>query len=414
MLITLICVVFAAVSADATAPLQTESVIITSADDEAIGHILADWREHQKKVSYSSMTQPYFDCKAHRELLKYGRKAVPYLIRQLASQAAVEPYVGAALINDPRIKTLEQVYKYNQRRKSDVHDSTLAGWLLTGTLAELIPPDVSKERSKSRRPKAIDWLDWWRRNEGGFLFARGVSAGVVLPRDKRPLTPHVSTTVKNGLLDICAVSATYRQMIERAAAEMGIETFIGEQRYIDVIGTVWMKSVTYDEFLYMVGRDVCINGFDYRKTPNAYGVGGEKPAKPRPIFRGWGIEMATTVFEVGDDIPVTVITRGKHTVLDPSDPSFANDACFHVTTNDARILNDCHPTAAYRPTATDAMHRIELLLNRFWHPIPGEYNISFCYQGYRTPVVPIEVYPKGLKTPHVLRPRTLKLKPRNL
>jgi hypothetical protein len=103
-----------------------EVVVITQADQDAINRILESWREHQSKVSYSSMTEPYFDCAAHGELLTYKWKAVPYLVEQLARQEAVEAYLGSALIDDPNVRTLEQVYEYNRLRKSRVQCTRLS------------------------------------------------------------------------------------------------------------------------------------------------------------------------------------------------------------------------------------------------------------------------------------------------
>jgi hypothetical protein len=387
----------------------TEAVVVTKADDKAIRRIIDDWRKHQEKVSYSSMMEPYFDCDAHRELLEYGPKAAPYLIAQLARQYRTEPYIGAALINDPNVKTVEQVGSYNERRKSDLYKETLAGWILTGALSELIMLEAEEKAWKRDSAETVDWMDWWSRNKSKFVFEQGVSAGVVLPRYKRPTIPHISTSVKNGLLDICAVSATYRQMIERAAAEMGVETFIGEHRYIDVIGTVWMKSVTFEEFLYMVGRDVCILGFDYRKTENGYWVGGEKRAQPRKILNGWGLKMTRTVFLVGEDIPVIVITRG---IPDPADVSkgvYKRCGSFRVTRNDGSVAKEYAPTEDSCDTAPPAdrigaLHEVELLLNDFCELGVGEYNIRYRYREFETPTMAIEIYPEGSKAIRPAKP----------
>ncbi|MBL7152167.1 MAG: hypothetical protein ISS79_00500 [Phycisphaerae bacterium] len=385
-------------------------VVITQADDEAIRDILEKWRKHQDKVSMSSRTDPYFDCQAHRDLLEYGPKAAPYLIEQLARQRAAEAYLGAALIDDPKAKTLEQVYEYNRRRKTQMHDSTLAPWILTGALGELVIAPPTEIQSGGRRLKGFDWLDWWQRRKKKFVFPPDRRPVISVAHERRPWMSHISTTVKNGLLDICAVSATYRQMIERAAAEMGIETFIGEHRYMDIIGTVWMKSVTYEEFLYMVGRDVYILGFEYRKTENGYWVGGEKRAKPRAILSGWGIKMARTVFGAGEDIPVTIITRGMPEPADAHKAVFERCGSFRVTRNDGSVVKEydsIEDSCSTAPTANrlGAMREVKLLLNQFCELGVGEYNIRFRYQGQQTPTMAIEVYPSGSKAARVLQAR---------
>jgi len=381
---------------------QNATVVITQGDEVAIKGILDDWRKHQSKVSESSSTKPYFDCEAHRQLLGYGWKAVPYLVGQLARQRVVEAYVGSALIGDPNVRTLEQVYQYNRWRKTQMHDSTLADWILTGALGELVFAPATEIQSSGRRAKGFDWLDWWPEHEARFVFPDGGFAGVALPREKRPLMPHISTSVKNGLLDICAVSATYRQMIERAAAEMGIETFIGEHRYMGIIGTVWMKSVTYEEFLYMVGRSIYVKGFDYRRTENGYWVGGEKRAKPRAILSGWGVKMAGTVFGAGEDIPVTVITRGMGELADADKAVFVRCGSFRITRNDGSVVKEYDPaedSCSASPAANRAgtTHEIKLVLNRFFEPKVGEYNIRFRYQEQQTPTIAIEIYPRDSK-----------------
>ena len=408
-IVIILCGWLGTVSADARDLAENESVVVTKADDKAIRRIIDDWRHHQEKVSFSSRMEPYFDCDAHREMLEYGLKAVPYLIAQLARHHTTEPYIGAALINDPNIKTLEQVWRYNERRKSDLYKETLTGWILTGTLPELIATEAQRKAQRRAWIGAVDWMDWWRRNEGKFLFERGVSPGIVLPDEKRPVIPHISTVVKNGLLDFCAVSATRRQMIEHAAAEMEIETFIGEHRYMDIIGTTWMKSVTYDEFLYMVGRDVYILGFDYRKTENGYCLGGEKRAEPRAILAGWGLKMPRTVFVAGEDIPVTVITRGIPDPANVEKAVFSRCGSFRITRNDGSIVKEYDAAEDSCSTAPPAnrigpLHEVELLLfdgvlaeNQFCKLGVGEYNIRYRYREYETPTIAIEIYPKDAK-----------------
>lgn len=387
---------------------RAESVVVTQGDDEAIRGILERWRMHQQKVSYSSMTEPYFDCDAYGELLAYGWKAVPYLIEQLARQQAVEPYLGSALIDDPNVKTLDQVYEYNRLRKSRVHDETLAPWILTRVLWELTSPEVSQTSKRTAAIEPVDWFDWWHRHKSRFVFSAGGTPEVVIPRRMLSSRAHVATSVRNGLLDFCAVSATYRQMIERAAAETAVETFIGEHRYIDVIGSVRMKAVTYEEFLYMVGRDVYILGVEYRKTEDGYWVGGDKPAEPRAILDGWGIKMGRTAFGAGDDIPVTIVTRGMPQLEDADKEIFARCGSFCITRNDGSVVKEYEPAegfcgAAPAANGLGAMHEVELLLNQFCKLGVGEYNVRFRYQGYETPSIAIEVYPSESKAARMLR-----------
>jgi len=223
------------------------------------------------------------------------------------------------------------------------------------------------------------------------------------------MMPQIRTTVKNGLLDIYAVSATYHQIIERAAAEMNIDVFIGEQEYINLLTTVRKRAVTFEEFLYIIGRTVFVGGFDYHKTEKGYWVGGKNPAKPRAILDGWGIMMERTVFSVGDEIPVTIITRlpGLVTIIDPADPTFVCYGSFRVTTNDGKIVKDYNPVTKSRLDFTvphigikKDCYPIQVLLNKFCTLPAGEYNIRFRYLEHETPSIAIEIYDRQVnRTP---------------
>ena len=77
----------------------------------------------------------------------------------------------------------------------------------------------------------------------------------------------------DGVFDVRAISAKYDQIVREAATANNVQLVIGEQRYLHVITTVRLKSVTFEEFLYLIGRHAVITGFDYRKTPGGYVIG---------------------------------------------------------------------------------------------------------------------------------------------
>ncbi len=194
--------------------------------------------------------------------------------------------------------------------------------------------------------------------------------------------------------------ATYRQIIERAAAELGIDIFIGEQRKIDVIGTVRMKSITFEEFAYLIGRTVYVRGFEYYKTGKKYHFGGKNRAKPRAILNGWGIMMDKTVFEEGESIPITIITRRKGDLVNPLDPLFFNYGSFKITKNDGTIIKDYSIQKETKPTMKmlkrkKDLTQIELDLSNYCILSPGEYNIKFKYLSNETPSIAIEIYKKN-------------------
>jgi hypothetical protein len=189
---------------------------------------------------------------------------------------------------------------------------------------------------------------------------------------------------------------------------MNINVFIGEQQYIDVITTTRMKGVTFEEFLYIIGRTVCIGGFDYHKTETGYWIGGKNPTEPRALMNGWGIMMERTVFSVGDEIPVTVITRlpGLITIIDPEDPTFVYYGSFRVTTNDGKIVKDYNPITKSRLDFTippikikKDCYPIQVSLNKFCKLPAGEYNIQFRYLENETPSIAIEIYDRQVNQP---------------
>jgi hypothetical protein len=391
----------------ATEPNENGRIVITQADEDAIKSILEEFRQHQAKVSFRSDIAPYLDCESHPKLVKYGLKAVPYLVEGLACQEAEDAWVGSGLIPDTNAKTPEEVYKYNCSHRSKSPPSLFFAGIV---LMELLPDDMKPSQSIPKEgyadTKEFAWSNWWQQHKHKFIFQ--TQNPLVIPPAKyiHSKTPQIRTTVNNGLLDIYAVSATYHQIIERAAAEMNIEVFIGEQEYINIIATVRMRAVTFEEFLYIIGRTIFVGGFDHHKTETGYWVGGKNPAKPRAILNGWGIMMERTVFSVGDEIPVTIITRmpGPITIVDPADPTFVCYGSFRVTMNDGKIVKDYDPVTKVHLTVPPIeikkdCYPIKVLLNKFCKLPVGEYNIQFQYLEHETPSIAIEIYDRQVKRP---------------
>ena len=390
-------------SANATDPNENGKIVITQADEDAIKGAFEEYsREYSRNINPgSSSIPPYIDCESYRKLLKYSLKVVPYLVQNIARLEAEYgdyAYIGSALIDEKNVKTPEQVYSYNCNKP---WSSTGPGPPIRPTLLMQLLPDDMKPRPNVKKGyvdnKVFAWSHWWQEHKHKFVFR--IEEPIVIHPAKYvySMMPQIRTTIKNGLLDIYAVSATYRQMIERAAAEMNVDVFIGEWEYIGVINTVRMRAVTFEEFLYIIGKTVCSRGLDYRKTEKGYCVGGKNPAKPRPILHGWGIMMEKTVFSVGDEIPVTIITRLPGLFVDPTDPVFPSYGSFRVTTNDGKIIKDYEPITRKLPSIPPLQvekdgFRIQLFLNKFCKLHSGEYNIRFRYLNHETPSIAIEIY----------------------
>ncbi|GAH60210.1 unnamed protein product, partial [marine sediment metagenome] len=260
--------------ANAGEPYENGKIVITQADEDAIKSLLEEYHkessQYMRKHLWSSSIPLYIDCEAYRKLLKFGLKVVPYLVQniaQLEAQYGDYAYIGSALIKDKSVKTPEQVYKYNC---SKPWSSTGPGPPIGLTLLMQLLPEDMKPKPRVKKGyvdnKVFAWSNWWQQHKQRFIFQTKRPLVIQPTKEVHSRMPQIRTTVKNGLLDIYAVSATYRQIIERAAAEMNADVFIGEQEYIGVITTVRMKAVTFEEFLYIIGRTVFVSGFDYRKT----------------------------------------------------------------------------------------------------------------------------------------------------
>ena len=338
---------------------------------------------------------------------------MPYLVQNIArleAQYGDYAYIGSALIKDKSVKTPDQVYNYNCTKP---WSSTGPGPPIRPTLLMQLLSDDMKPNPNVKKGyvdnKVFAWSHWWQEHKDKFIFQTKKPLVIHPAEYVYSMMPQIRTTVKNGLLDIYAVSATYHQIIERAAAEMNIDVFIGEQEYINIITTVRIRAVTFEEFLYIIGRTVFVGGFDYHKTEKGYWVGGKNPAKPRAILDGWGIMMERTVFSVGDEIPVTIITRlpGLVTIIDPADPTFVCYGSFRVTTNDGKIVKDYNPVTKSRLDFTvphigikKDCYPIQVLLNKFCTLPAGEYNIRFRYLEHETPSIAIEIYDRQVnRTP---------------
>lgn len=287
-----VCCVFLSAATSAGERKADVEFVISQQDEEAIRGLLRDFLKHTRspKVGFHSSVKPYLDCPAREELLKYGWKAVPYLIEQAARKEAVDALLGSAVIDDKKVTTPEQVFQLNDRRRRHVEETTLPGFVL-----EILLRQLPSGREGPDRPRqggitlhdyreSFKWVAWWQANKHRFRFQTENPPTIGPPKDEHPRRRGVRITVHDGLFDVCAVSTKYSQTVREAAAANDVKLVIGEQRYLDIITTVRLKSVTFEEFLYLIGRHAVITGFDYRKTPDGYVIGrvpdeGEKKPK---------------------------------------------------------------------------------------------------------------------------------------
>lgn len=374
----------------------SNTVIITQRDEDAICALATRFNKEAESIinpmSSRLPVERLCNTPSYKALLQYREKVLPYLVRQEVLLEEASVLVGSACATR-RIRDLEDLEAYQKERRAKIERVTpwfhsLLSWSFlvnTGTVdADSLTADFSLAQ-------------WWDENRARFRFATRVPIEIDT-RERQNRRPHVSTEMTDGLLTIDAVSATYLQIIERAAAEMSVPVFLGAQRYMDVLTTVRMRSVTFDEFAYLIGHHCCVGGFRYTKSGRMYHFGDETKAKPRRIMHGWGIMMERTVFHQGQEIPITIVTRGTQPMVDPSDSAFASYGSFRISDNRRRIIKDYLPQSKAEPTPPLLQREkdcteIDLCLEGGNRLEPGEYNATFRYADRETPSIAFEVYP---------------------
>jgi hypothetical protein len=380
-------------------------IIITQDDENQIKNLVADYNRAVEKIyhPYSSLSQDreIEQTEEYKKLLVYDAKLIPYLIRQRQIESESRVIVGSALAAR-KIKSVEDLYTYQSERGAKLRQG-IQPWINYPGGFILGKTTIGTTFYKSLGPypfdKRFSWLEWWEQNKNRFEFKTN-NPIVINTEYKYYNHPHISTEIVNGLLNIEAVNAPYHQIIERAAAEMGVDIFIGEQEYIDVLTAVRMRGVTFEEFAYLVGKHVSVNPFKYQKIGDKYYFGSNIPAKPRRIINGWGIKMDKTVFSEGDPIPVTIITRYLSKFVSPEDPAFSDYGSFKITTNDDKVIKDYnkvfwkpHQPGKFIELPKDCAE-VDIVLNKDIQLKPGEYNIRFKYLTHETPSIAIEIYNK--------------------
>jgi hypothetical protein len=368
---------------------------------ELIDQFNADIKTTLNPLSSSLPLDKLLATPSYKALLQYDAKLLPFLIRQWQAEQDSRVLVGSVRA-ERKIAGQDDLYEYQKERAARVKTGVMP-WLNWPGLFILADTTVGKalDWRYPPRPTAtpFSWIDWWEDHQGEFEF-RMTAPPVIETGEKYYNHPHITTWKVGDLLMIDAVHVTYRQIIERAAAELGIDVFIGAQDYMDIITTVRMRGVTFEEFAYLVGRTVSVRPLTYRKTDDGYHFGGKEPSVPRRIMRGWGIAMGRTVFTTGEPIPVIIVARKVGEMVDPADPAFSTYGSFRITDNAGKIVREYLPQRRDKPTLP-LFHKekdgteITLRLGIEADLPPGEYNVSFKYMDEETPSYAFEIYERA-------------------
>jgi hypothetical protein len=377
---------------------ETEFVI-TQNDEDEITRLVEEYNNCVDSIQDPFLSYRLYgafqECDAYKKLLQYDYKLVPYLIKQNQIENGSSVIVGSALA-DRHIANLEDLQNYQQQRSAKLSKDIKPIIKFSGMLLHQIVEKDNPELDWSSYHTRFSWMEWWENNKGRFEFKTNRPI-IIDTQHKYYNHPHISTQNYDSLLDLEAVSATYRHIIERAAAELGVDVFIGEQENMGIISTVRMRAVNFEEFTYLIGQQISRKRFKYIKIGGKYHFGGKTKAEPRANLHGWGIMMDKTVFREGDEIPVTVITRGIGDLVNPGDPVFFGYGSFKITTNDGKVIKNYNIIQQLKPTKKPLYRsedgtKIELVLNKHYKLLPGEYNIRFKYLSNETPSVAIEIY----------------------
>ncbi len=380
---------------------QQEHIVVAGADERQIRRALNSLLRHTNKraVARCSGRRPYLQCRGRYKLLEFGAKALPYLLEHVARHLEANAYLGAARIDDPKVRTVEEVYDYNHDPSNETMTkwNTLSPWLLTILMEELVPVDKTPRRDRGNGIAPTDcfvWLGWWQENRPRFAFETDPPPTIPAPVATSPGGP-TSTRVQDGLLDIRAYHATQRHIIERAAAELGVDVFIGAHRGLDMITGCHMRSVTFEEFLHFLGHA----RITYRKEGARYLIGGREPARPRLYIHDWGIMMWRTVFYPGDGIYASVLLRQD---VIPTQGSILDEGRFVIEnpkylgrSRQCRVLPAGPEGAGQAGSVCDPSGDglgCNLMVDPRCGITPGEYTMHFAWGGEHTPKISIELY----------------------
>jgi len=372
--------------------------VVISVEEEAQIRVLMDELRrdtHSAAGGYASSLTPYLDRDAYRKLSAFGWKSVPFMVEEAALWYSIYD-VGLS----PRVKI------------DEVRSTALSPSLISTALRAWTSDDQGPEARSGLGIGSTDcfvWLDWWQRNGARFDLESGVELWI--PTVTEPsFEPHIATSVQDGLLDLHAVEATGRHIIQRAAAELGVDVFIGQEHGLSDIRTVRMSGVDFEGFLSRLIESP--NGSSWEKTDAGYRVGEPQSSTPRLYVYGWGLAMERSVWQEGEPMTALVVVSDLGRRSRAVRSELLAHGRFQLLDNDGEEVHQCPALRSAgrvrcapdiggqcRPTTRD-QHALRFTIHESCVPAAGEYSLRFIWQEHRTPTIPVEVY--GNRDPELL------------
>jgi len=367
---------------------EPTSIVVSAAQAAEVRQLLAELDAFGRTppIAYLPDARAHLDCEAYEQLKEMGWVAVPYVIEQAARWYSVYD----------RGRTTAEA-------RAEVSSSTLPASHITRVLRALPSSQEEPQIPQGLGIGETDcfvWLDWWQTNQSRFSLAPGAEVQIP-PVTETSFAPHITTSEAHGLLDLHAVSATNRHIIQRGAAELGVEVEIGRHPMMSVSRTLRVSGVDFEGLLTRLAQ----SGFSaWEMTEGGYRVGKLPASPPRLIMNGWGIAMDRTAIRVGEPVQALVVVRELGDDADAVLSSALEQGRFVVSSIEGTELRQCAARRSPAPIACVPNIRAEcggppsdghaLLLDvePTCAPPTGEYVLRFVMGEQRTPPVPFEIY----------------------
>ena len=299
-----------------------QKIVVDDADLARIAAAKDDIFSHVLRVSSSSLMEPYLNCDGYRELQKLDNKIIPFVIQDLVRIENSRVLYGKG--------HYQPLPKDNQEwllRARQVADGTMPEFIYLSLLAGTSYGKAALRTGSERINEAYRWLQWWKENRDHYaLTFKNAEKFDVGECEKEKTSPHLRCRMIDGLLNVRAVSATIKNIIDNAAAAAGVRAVVGNDGQANsfmgsgrtnIITSIDFRLMTFDEFAYAIAERVSI-GYPWRKDGDTYYFGTGDPATGRwmvssttnsPRDLVCDIKMDRTVFRTSEQMPLEIDLR---------------------------------------------------------------------------------------------------------